>query len=155
VLFRSCSEVNIRSVIARLFTFIGPQLLSKNQYAISSFIIDAVNNNVINVKGNKNTIRSYMHESTMSMWLYNCLINPNAQNIVSIGSSDPVTIAELAEYISKLTGAEINYLHPNAPGDRYVAINAREKQFLNLDEGVNWRQSVQECINLLESRKSD
>jgi hypothetical protein len=66
-----------------------------------------------------------------------------------------VTIAELAEYISKLTGAVINYLHPNAPGDRYVAINAREKQFLDLDEGVNWRQSVQECIDLLESRKSE
>ena len=150
-----CSEINIRSVVARLFTFIGPQLLSKKQYAISSFIHDAVSNDVINVKGNKNTIRSYMHESTMSMWLYNCLINPNAKNIVSIGSSDPVTIAELAEYISKLTGAVINYLHPNAPGDRYVAINAREKQFLDLDEGVNWRQSVQECIDLLESRKSE
>ena len=151
----SCSEVNIRSVTARLFTFIGPQLLSKNQYAISSFILDAVNNNVINVKGNKNTIRSYMHESTMSIWLYNCLINTNAKDIVSIGSSDPVTIAELAEYISKLTGAVINYVHPNAPGDRYVAINAIEKQFLDLDEGVDWRQSVRECINFLESRKPD
>jgi len=154
-IINSCNEINIRKVVARLFTFIGPQLLNKKQYAISSFIHDAVSNDVINVKGNKNTIRSYMHESTMSMWLYNCLINPNAINIVSIGSSDPVTIAELAEYISKLTGAVINYLHPNAPGDRYVAINAREKQFLDLDEGVNWRQSVQECIDLLESRKSD
>jgi len=154
-IINSCNEINIRKVVARLFTFIGPQLLNKKQYAISSFIYDAVSNDVINVKGNKNTIRSYMHESTMSMWLYNCLINPNAKNIVSIGSSDPVTIAELAEYISKLTGAVINYLHPNAPGDRYVAINAREKQFLDLDEGVNWRQSVQECIDLLESRKSD
>jgi nucleoside-diphosphate-sugar epimerase len=151
----SCNEINVRNVVARLFTFIGPQLLNKKQYAISSFIYDAVNNGLINVKGNKDTIRSYMHESTMSMWLYNCLINSSAKNIVSIGSSDPVTIAELAEYISKLTGAVINYMYPNAPGDRYVAINAREKQFLDLDEGVNWRQSVQECINLLESRKSD
>ena len=150
-----CNEMNIRNVVARLFTFIGPQLLIKKQYAISSFIHDAVNIGLINVKGNKNTIRSYMHESTMSMWLYKCLTNSSAKNIVSIGSSDPVTIAELAEYISKLTGAGLNYMHPNAPGDRYVAINAREKQLLDLDEGVNWRQSVQECIDLLEGRKSD
>jgi len=152
---RICNEIKIRSVVARLFTFIGPQLLNKKQYAISSFIHDAVNNGVINVKGNKNTIRSYMHESTMSMWLYNCLINPNAKNVVSIGSSDSVKIAELAEYISRLTGAVINYIYPNAPGDRYVAKNKKEMQFLDLDEGVNWRQSVQECIDLLESRNSN
>jgi len=96
-----------------------------------------------------------MHESTMSMWLYQCLINSSAKNIVSIGSSDPVTIEELAEYISKSTGALIRYMHPNAPGDQYVAINTKEKQLLGLDEGVNWHQSVRECIDLLESRKSD
>lgn len=151
----SSNEANVRSVVARLFTFIGPQLLNKKQYAISSFIHDAVNNGLINVSGNKNTVRSYMHESTMSMWLYQCLSNPSAKNLVSIGSSDSVTIEELAEYISKLTGAVINYMHPNAPGDQYVAFNAKEKQLLGLDEGVNWHQSVRECIDLLESRKSD
>lgn len=151
----SSYEVNVRSVVARLFTFIGPQLLNKKQYAISSFIHDAVNNGLVNVNGNKNTVRSYMHESTMSMWLYQCLINPSAKNIVSIGSSDSVRIEELAEYISKSTGAVINYMHPNAPGDQYVAFNAKEKQLLGLDEGVNWHQSVRECIDLLESRKSD
>jgi dTDP-glucose 4,6-dehydratase len=149
----SCKEFDVRIVIARLFTFIGPQLLSKKQYAVSSFINDAVNGGVINVRGNKHTVRSYMHESTMSMWLYQCLINSKAKHIVSVGSSDPVTIRELAEFISNLTGALINYIDPNASGDQYVAINAEEKRLLDLDEGVNWRQSVQECIELLESRK--
>lgn len=150
----SCKEVDVRSVIARLFTFIGPQLLSKKQYAVSSFINNAVNGGVINVKGNKHTVRSYMHESTMSAWLYQCLINSNAKHIVSVGSSDPVTIKELTEFISNLTGAVINYMHPNASGDQYVAINAEEKRLLALTEGVNWQQSVQECIELLESRKA-
>jgi len=154
-IFNSCNEEGVRSVVARLFTFIGPVLLNKSQYAISSFINDAVNKGLINVSGNKNTVRSYMHESTMSMWLYECLINPSAKNIVSIGSSDSITMEELAEYISKSTGAVINYMHPKAPGDQYVAINAKEKELLGLDEGVNWRQSVRECIDLLESRKSD
>ena len=149
----SCEEVDVRSVIARLFTFIGPQLLRKKQYAVSCFINEAVSNGVINVTGNKHTIRSYMHESTMSMWLYQCLTNSKAKHIVSIGSSDKVTIKELAEFISNLTGALINYMDPNASGDQYVAINAEEKQLLGLDEGVNWRQSVQECIELLESGK--
>jgi len=149
----SCKEVDVRSVIARLFTFIGPQLLRKKQYAVSSFINDAVSNGVINVTGNKHTVRSFMHESTMSMWLYQCLINSKAKHIVSVGSSDPVTIRELAEFISNLTGASINYLDPNASGEQYVAINAEEKRLLGLDEGVNWRQSVQECIEILESRK--
>ena len=149
----SCKEFDVRIVIARLFTFIGPQLLSKKQYAVSNFINGAVNNGTINVTGNKRTIRSYMHESTMSMWLYQCLTNSSAKHIVSVGSSDPVTIKELAEFISNLTGAVINYIHPNASGDQYVAINEEEKQLLGLDEGVNWRQSVQECIELLESRK--
>ena len=151
----SCKESEIRNVIARLFTFIGPELLNKKQYAVSSFINDAVLKNSINITGNKNTVRSYMNESTMSMWLYNCLVNSQVKNMISIGSSIPVTIESLAKFISKETGASINYVNSDAPGDYYVANNTTEKQILKVTEGVDWQQSVRQCIELLESRKSD
>ena len=149
-----CKESGIRNVIARLFTFIGPELLSKKQYAVSSFINDAVFKNSINITGNKNTVRSYMNESTMSLWLYKCLINSQVKNTISIGSSIPVTIEILAKFISKETGAPVNYVNSDVPGDYYVANNTREKQILKVSEGVDWQQSVRQCIELLESRKS-
>jgi nucleoside-diphosphate-sugar epimerase len=83
-------EHEIRVVAARLFTFIGPNMLAKQQYAVSMFIRDSMLNKVVNVTGNPNTIRSYMHESTMSNWLANCLINEKIHGIVTIGSSKPV-----------------------------------------------------------------
>ena len=141
-------EHKIRVVAARLFTFIGPNMLAKQQYAASMFIRDSMLNKVVNVTGNPNTIRSYMHELTMSEWLANCMMNEKIHGVVTIGSSKPVTIRELAEFISYKTNAKIIIGNSEMEPSVYLPNNENSFKILGLSEGPNWQDSVMECINI-------
>ena len=152
ILARLHDEHEIRVVAARLFTFIGPNILAKQQYAVSMFIRESMLNKVVNVTGNPNTIRSYMHESTMSNWLLNCLMNEKIHGIVTIGSSKPVTIRELAEFISYKTKAKIIIGNSEMEPSVYLPNNENSFKNLGLSEGQNWQDSVMECINIYSKR---
>jgi nucleoside-diphosphate-sugar epimerase len=142
------NEHKMRVVAARLFTFIGPNMLAKQQYAASMFIRDSMLNKVVNVTGNPNTIRSYMHELTMSNWLANCMMNEKIHGVVTIGSSKPVTIRELAEFISYKTNAKIIIGNSEMEPSVYLPNNENSFKILGLSEGPNWQDSVMECINI-------
>ena len=148
ILARLNDEHKIRVVAARLFTFIGPNMLAKQQYAVSMFIRNSMLNKVVNVTGNPNTIRSYMHESTMSDWLANCIMNKKIHGVVTIGSSQPVTIRELAEFISYKTKAKIVIGNSKMEPSVYLPNNKNSFKILGLSEGPNWQDSVMECINI-------
>ena len=148
ILDRLNNEHKIRVVAARLFTFIGPNMLAKQQYAASMFIRDSMLNKIVNVAGNPNTIRSYMHESTMSNWLANCMMNKKIHGVVTIGSSKPVTILELAEFISYKTKAKIVIGNSEMEPSVYLPNNENSFKVLGLSEGPNWQDSVMECINI-------
>ena len=152
ILARLNDEHKIRVVAARLFTFIGPNMLAKQQYAVSMFIRNSMLNKVVNVTGNPNTIRSYMHESTMSNWLANCIMNEKIHDIVTIGSSKPVTIRELAEFISYKTKAKIVMGNSEMEPSVYLPNNENSFKILGLSEGPNWQDSVMECINIYGRR---
>lgn len=142
------SQYDTRVVAARLFTFIGPNMLAKQQYAASSFIRDSVLNKVISMTGHPNTVRSYMHESTMSDWLANCITNDKINGIVAIGSSKPVTIRELAEFISNKTNAKIVLRNLEMEPSAYLPNNESLLKIAGLSEGPKWQESVMECINI-------
>lgn len=142
-----------KTLSARLFTFIGPNIINKTQYAASSFISNALENKFIKVFGNPNTIRSYMHESTMSEWLYKCLINENPAGIVSVGSSIPVTIQELVEYVALKTNSKVEYKNLDSEPNVYIPTVDYEIDYLGVNQGPTWKDSIDECIKIYrESR---
>jgi len=147
-------ELGTEIVIGRLFSFVGPSILGKTQYAVASFINDAIEHNSIKVKGNPNTVRSYLHESDMSNWILRSLHLDNPAKLVSIGSSIEVSISKLAEFIATATGAKIEYLNPNAPGDTYTADNAATLESLGVTETKYWQDAVIECIELVKGQKN-
>jgi len=147
-------EVDSNIVIGRLFSFIGPNILKKNQYAVASFIKGAVQQNLITVNGNPNTVRSYLHETDMSYWILRSFQVAKPASLVSIGSSTRVTISELAEFIARVTGAKIEYLNPNAPGDIYIADNLETLESLGVSETKNWQDAVIECIEIAKGQKN-
>ena len=152
ILARLSKAVGTRVVGARLFTFIGPNMLNKPHYAATTFIRDSVRNHLINVTGNPDTIRSYMHESTMSHWLANCVLNEKIEGIISIGSSNPVTIRELAEFVSSITKAKVIFGNTKIEPSVYLPKNESNYKILGLSEGPNWQDSIEECINLYSKR---
>ncbi len=133
--------------IGRLFSFSGKNLLEKNQYAITEFIKSAIYYGRIQVKGNPNTVRSFMHQEAMANWILQSLISPESAFDLQIGSSVPVTIRELGEYVARETDAEVEYAKVFQGGDVYLPNNARTKAKLGLSEGLDWKLAVQEMID--------
>jgi nucleoside-diphosphate-sugar epimerase len=145
------AEINVLS--ARLFTFIGPNILDKMQYAASFFIRNAIENRLITVSGNSKTIRSYMHQSTMSEWIYKCLVRKEPEGIVSIGSPVAVTIEELVDFISSRTNAKVIFNDTIIKPSVYIPNLDREFDYLGVTEGPKWQDSMDECINIYSKRR--
>lgn len=151
--FRSAGiKSGIKVVNARLFTFLGLSLLNRTQYAAPSFIQEASREGVIKVIGNPQTIRSYMHEKNLSEWLHYCLTTESLGDVVNIGSSEPVTIRDLAEFISRKTGASIEYLPTNQTRTIYLPSNREGEESLCLPEGPRWFDIVTECLDRLKKK---
>jgi len=146
LLIGASAEVGFKLTIARLFTFSGNLLLKKNQYAISDFISSSLEVGRIQVRGNPETVRSYMHQEAMAEWILQALIMPESDTTLQIGSSGPVTIRELADFIAEQTGAKVDYALNPQPGDVYLPENEKTKTKLGLSEGLNWKVSVQQMI---------
>lgn len=133
--------------IGRLFTFSGIQILDKKQYAITQFIESAVKESRIYVHGDPQTVRSFLHEEAMAEMILKSLFLPSNSADLQIGSSEPVTIGELAEFIAAQTGAEVVYTKEFQFGDIYLPDNSSTMSKLGLSEGKNWKSAVQEMIS--------
>jgi dTDP-glucose 4,6-dehydratase len=101
-------KYEIRVVIARCFAFGGPDLPLDKHYALGNFINDILKNKEIIIKGTGNSIRSYMHQSELSEWLYLILINGKNKNVYNVGGKYPITIRELAEKIRLISRSKNN-----------------------------------------------
>ena len=141
-------------VIGRLFTFSGKNLLDKNQYAITDFIKSAVNDGKIQVKGNPNTVRSFMHQEAMAHWILQALNTEDCGFDLQIGSSEAVTISELAEYVASETNAHVEYSRNFQDGDVYLPDNSSTKTKLGLDEGLHWKLAVREMVETVRMGKN-
>jgi nucleoside-diphosphate-sugar epimerase len=146
-LVRASKNNDLRLSIGRLFTFSGNLILQKNQYAITEFIKSGLCERHIRVNGNAETVRSYLHEDAMAHWVLRATINPVELNPLQIGSNQPVTIKELAEYVAEITGAEVTYASTSQPPDFYLPNNEETRSSLAVNEGTTWKIAVQEMID--------
>jgi hypothetical protein len=88
--------------IARCYSFIGAQQPSVSHNVVGQFIFDAIHNKEIHIYGDGQTIRSYMDMSELTAALLNCMAG--RQGVQVIGSSTPITLAELARLVVANTG---------------------------------------------------
>jgi nucleoside-diphosphate-sugar epimerase len=153
-LIKASSDIGFELSIGRLFTFSGIHLLEKSQYAISDFIKSAMLSNVVKITGDPNTTRSYLHQDAMAKWVLAALVCKDLHTDLEIGSSDAVTIRELAEFIAHETTAQLFFGAELHQGDVYLPNNQATKDKLGVDEGKNWKLAVAEMINV-EGKKSN
>jgi UDP-glucuronate decarboxylase len=92
----------LETVIARCFAFVGPDLPLNAHFAIGNFIRDAAQGREIVVQGDGTPVRSYMDQRDLAHWLSVLLIKGVACRAYNIGSSEPITIAELAHRVALL-----------------------------------------------------
>ena len=146
LLLELAKEKEISVSIGRLFSFTGNNLLSKNQYAVTKFIKTAISMNRIEVLGQPDTVRSYLHQDSMSEWILRAITLAESDTHLQIGSNEAVTIRQLAEFIAGETGAEIEFSKEPVSGDIYVPDNTKTRLKLGVEEGKSWKDAVLEMI---------
>ncbi|MBK9446528.1 MAG: NAD(P)-dependent oxidoreductase [Betaproteobacteria bacterium] len=85
--------------IARCFSFVGPFMPLTLHYALGNFINSALEGNPIIIKGDGSPRRSYMYTADMASWILTLLIRSGNPRIFNVGSSDAITIKELAKLV--------------------------------------------------------
>jgi len=148
ILEKSSLEGVIDLRIGRLFSFIGNHLRNKPHYAVSSFVHMAETTKKIEITGNPSTTRSYLSAADMSSWIYKALQSGISNEVLSIGSSIPVTIFELASFIAKNSNSRVALLNPLAEGDYYVANNLSTCERLQEFETEPWQTSIMKYMGI-------
>ena len=139
------------AVIARLFAFVGPYLKLDANFAIGNFLHDVLNGDPIRIQGDGTPVRTYLYAGDLAAWLWTLLIE--GQGVYDVGGNEPISIADLAHRVAKLTvpETEVKILGVSEP-DRYIPDTARAKLEHNLqtwtplDEAIrrtyDWNRSL-------------
>lgn len=123
--------------IARCFSFVGPHMRLDGHFAAGNFLRDAAEGRDISVQDGA-PIRSYMHMADLVVWLLTILVK--GKGAYDVGSSEEVSIADLAVRIARLAGVGVV---TNSMGQayRYVPDISRARELglevrIGLDEAL-------------------
>ena len=144
-----CDKHKISFNIARCFSFVGPYLPLNIHYAIGNFLNDALYEETITVKGTGNDIRSYLYIADAMIWLFKMLISGTDNKIYNVGSSEKISIKELAIKVKDLVSPskKIMFLNQNNKNDNfdrsiYVPNNKKIINDLKVDEWHSIEDSI-------------
>jgi nucleoside-diphosphate-sugar epimerase len=148
--------INYGGVIARCFSFMGPHMQLNGRFAAGNFIRDALDDQVIKIKGNGKAIRSYMYASDMTDWLWALLDKGYRGRIYNVGSHIPVTMNVLAKEIAHQVGNRIkecvtveveNGTHISLAPDKYVPKQYRRTNGPKMRLNVKLKEAVSRTID--------
>lgn len=106
LLLRAHEEVNLDVVIARCFSFVGPGMPLNLHYAIGNFVKNVIDDTPLIIKGDGKAIRSYMHMGDLILWLLKLILDGQSGEAYNVGSSESLSILELAERVQGITGTK-------------------------------------------------
>lgn len=112
------SENLIEVLNLRLFAFYGPLLELNEHFAIGNFMRDAMLGRGIVIRGSKFTKRSYLYPTDLMIAIIKFINNKTSGNF-NLGGENPLTMAEVAGFISKtwqsqqIIYAPEDQVHPN------------------------------------------
>ncbi len=100
--------------IVRPFAFIGPYQNTDKPWAINNFIRDGLLGGPIRILGNAETIRSYLYGSDIAYWLLQMLVNGKSGSTYNLGSSESVSLKQLASTIANLINGKIEVIYKSS-----------------------------------------
>jgi dTDP-glucose 4,6-dehydratase len=135
------------AVIARLFAFAGPYLPLDSNFAVGNFVRDVLGEGPIRIAGDGTPYRSYLYGADLAIWLWHLLVRAETARPYNVGSSEPISIADLArvvaDVVSPAAAVEIaEQPKPGVPPSRYVpSVKRAESEFglrplIPLDEQI-------------------
>ena len=146
-------EYNLNISIARCFCFSGTHLPLDVHFAIGNFVNDVNNNNNIIIKGDGESVRSYLDQDDLIEWFIEILKNDTfKKTIYNIGSEDSISIKDLAMLIKKLSNKKIdvkilNESNINLRKTIYVPDCKKIRKKFNLVQKVSLSESIAKMLN--------
>ena len=140
-------KYNINTIIARCFSFVGPDLPLNAHFAIGNFIYDALYSESINILGDGCPLRTYLDQSDLAIWLLKLLIEGIPGETYNVGSDQVVSISELAYIVRDLLspGKPVNTLarpQIRQERDRYVPDITKAKMMHDLKVYTSLEDSI-------------
>ena len=137
-------------VIARCFSFVGPNLPLQLHYAIGNFVFDAMHNETINIKSDGKACRSYMDVNDLTVWLLSFMSINCKHKIYNVGSNESLSIIDLAKKIQKIISpnkkivieGDTSHSVGNFSRSYYVPNIDRAKNEFNLDIWIDLDLSI-------------
>ena len=133
-------QYNLKIKIVRIFNTYGPRMYINDGRVVSNFIIQALNNDPITVNGDGKQTRSFCYvddliDGVIKMMNY----DDSFRGPVNIGSTDEISIIELAKQIIDLTNSKSSILHKSLPSDDP---QQRQPDIKIAKEKLNWEKKV-------------
>ncbi len=145
-------EFGLNYSIYRFFNTYGPR--QSRDFVVSKFIASALKNEMISIYGEGRQTRTFCYIDDNIDTTIKCLEEDLMVNdVVNIGSSEVITILDLAKLIIELTNSksEISFLPPLKDGDmnRRQPDNSKMKNILGR-ELISLRQGILKMLELPE-----
>jgi dTDP-glucose 4,6-dehydratase len=138
---------------ARVFAQIGPHLALDKQFAAGNFLLHAIKQEPFLIKGDGTTLRSYMYGTDLAVWLLRILVQGEAGRAYNVGSSDAISIYELAKLTAEVAGIVTPMIQIkgkpllNKPPERYIPDISRARDELALDVRVDLRDALSRTLD--------
>jgi UDP-glucose 4-epimerase len=99
-------EKRVPTVVARMFNVVGPRQTGRYGMVVPSLIKQALAGDNLTVFGDGSQTRCFTHVGDATQALIGLAEHPEANgNVYNIGSTDEISVLELAQRIKKLTGS--------------------------------------------------
>lgn len=140
---------NVDTKVVRIFNTYGPRMRPDDGRVVSSFIVQALNNDPITIFGDGSQTRSFCYVDDLVEAIIRMMAAPlSVAGPTNIGSSGEFTISELAEMVIKITGSSSKIVHMPLPQDdpkqRRPDLSAAKKQ-------LDWAPTVELEQGLLKT----
>jgi dTDP-glucose 4,6-dehydratase len=144
------AQYEIKVSVARSFAFIGKYLPLDQHFAVGNFLRDGLAGRPINIKAKNKVYRSYMYADDLVEWLLSIgQLASESCPIFNVGSSQSISIDELAEKIGKKFNTNVmGYECLSSDVDRYIPSIRRANEY-NITQKYDLDQAIDKTIALL------
>jgi UDP-glucuronate decarboxylase len=126
--------------VARIFNTYGPRMHPKDGRVVSNFIVQALLGRPLSVYGRGTQTRSFLYVDDLIEGLVRLMASPDTvTGPTNLGSSDEMTVADLARRIIALTGSRSEIVYHPLPQDDP---SRRQADTARAERDLDWRSSV-------------
>lgn len=145
------TQHRLQTLTVRPFAFVGPYQHLDRPWAINNFLHDALHGGPIRILGNGDTVRSYMYPSDMAAWFLGLLVAGDVGGEYNVGSSQAVSLSELAERIRAQFPNRIEIQTAGASrrasiASRFVPDVSRAQAALGFDSSVELETAIHRTL---------